>query len=81
MLDVSFRIFHNPLILNSADYFIIAYSSIIDSRPELSELVLEPPPASPEPPELPPQAVRMLKHRNTARAAAKILFMLYPPKI
>ncbi|MCI8854007.1 MAG: hypothetical protein HFI32_11010 [Lachnospiraceae bacterium] len=39
MLDVSFRIFHNPLILNSADYFIIAYSSIIDTRPELSELV------------------------------------------
>ena len=39
MLDISFRIFHNPLILTSADYFIIAYSSIIDTKPELSGLV------------------------------------------
>ncbi len=39
MLDVSFRIFRNPLILTSADYFIIAYSSIIDTRAELSSLV------------------------------------------
>ncbi len=39
MLDDSFRIFHNPLILTSADYFIIAYSSIIDTRAELSSLV------------------------------------------
>lgn len=39
MLDDSFRIFHNPLILTSADYFIIAYSSVIDTKPELSSLV------------------------------------------
>lgn len=39
MLDCSFRIFHNPLILTSADYFIIAYSSIIDTKAELSGLV------------------------------------------
>lgn len=39
MLDISFRIFRNPLILSSSDYFIIAYSSIIDSKSELSGLV------------------------------------------
>lgn len=39
MLDISFRIFHNPLILTSADYFIIAYSSMIDTKAELSGLV------------------------------------------
>ena len=31
MLDESFRVFHNPVIVNSADYFVIAYSSVIAS--------------------------------------------------
>lgn len=39
MLDESFRIFRNPMVVNSGDYFVIAYSSVIDSRPELSSLV------------------------------------------
>ena len=39
LLDESFRIFHNPIIVNSADYFVIGYSSIIDTREELSSLV------------------------------------------
>lgn len=39
ILDESFRIFHNPLIVSSADYFVIGYSSIIDTREELSALV------------------------------------------
>lgn len=39
MLDESFRVFHNPVIVNSVDYFVIGYSSIIDTRPELSGLV------------------------------------------
>ena len=39
MLDESFRVFHNPVIVNSADYFVIAYSSVIDTRAELSGLV------------------------------------------
>ena len=39
MLDESFHIFHNPIIINSADYFVIAYSSVIDTRTELSNLV------------------------------------------
>lgn len=39
MLDESFRVFHNPIIVNSADYFVIGYSSIIDTRTELSGLV------------------------------------------
>ncbi|MCI8597087.1 MAG: hypothetical protein HFJ10_01395 [Lachnospiraceae bacterium] len=39
MLDESFHIFHNPIIVNLADYFVISYSSIIDTRTELSSLV------------------------------------------
>lgn len=39
MLDESFRVFHNPIIVHTADYFVIGYSSIIDTRPELSGLV------------------------------------------
>lgn len=39
MLDESFRVFHNPVIVNSADYFVIGYSSVIDTRSELSGLV------------------------------------------
>ncbi|MEH2956610.1 helix-turn-helix domain-containing protein [Candidatus Merdisoma sp. JLR.KK006] len=39
MLDESFRIFRNPVIVNSADYFVIGYSSVIDTRSELSGLV------------------------------------------
>jgi hypothetical protein len=39
MLDESFHIFHNPIIVNSADYFVIGYSSVIDTRSELSGLV------------------------------------------
>lgn len=39
MLDESFRLFHNPIIVHTADYFVIGYSSIIDTRPELSGLV------------------------------------------
>lgn len=39
LLDESFRVFHNPIIVNSADFFVIGYSSIIDTRSELSGLV------------------------------------------
>lgn len=39
ILDESFRVFHNPVIVNSADYFVIGYSSVIDTRSELSGLV------------------------------------------
>jgi len=39
ILDESFRIFHNPMIVSSADYFVIGYSSVIDTREELSSLV------------------------------------------
>ena len=39
MLDESFRVFHNPMIVHTADYFVIGYSSMIDTRPELSGLV------------------------------------------
>lgn len=39
LLDESFRIFHNPIIVSSADYFVIGYSSIIDTKEELSSLV------------------------------------------
>ncbi len=39
LLDESFRIFLNPLIVSSADYFVIGYSSVIDTREELASLV------------------------------------------
>lgn len=39
LLDESFRMFHNPIIVSSADYFVIGYSSIIDTKEELSSLV------------------------------------------
>ncbi len=39
LLDESFRIFLNPIIVSSADYFVIGYSSVIDTREELSSLV------------------------------------------
>ncbi len=39
LLDESFHIFHNPIIVNSADYFVIGYSSVIDTRSDLSGLV------------------------------------------
>ena len=39
LLDESFRIFLNPIVVSSADYFVIGYSSVIDTREELSSLV------------------------------------------
>lgn len=39
LLDESFRIFLNPIIISSADYFVIGYSGVIDTREELSSLV------------------------------------------
>lgn len=39
ILDESFRVFHNPIIVNTADYFVVGYSSIIDTRSDLSVLV------------------------------------------
>ena len=39
ILDESFRIFHNPIVVSSADYFVIGYSSVIDTREELASLV------------------------------------------
>lgn len=39
LLDCSFKIFHNPIIVNSYDFFVISYSGIIDEKPELSRLV------------------------------------------
>ncbi len=39
LLDESFRVFLNPIIVSSADYFVIGYSSVIDSREELASLV------------------------------------------
>lgn len=39
LLDESFRLFLNPIIVSSADYFVIGYSSVIDTREELASLV------------------------------------------
>ena len=39
MLDESFHIFHNPIVIHTADYFVVDYSSVIDTRQELGELV------------------------------------------
>ena len=38
LLDASFSVFQNPLLLRAADFFLLAYSSIIDERPELAHL-------------------------------------------
>lgn len=39
LLDASFPIFGNPLILRASDYFMLAYSSVIEEKPELSHLI------------------------------------------
>lgn len=39
LLDASFPIFGNPLILRASDYFMLAYSSIIEEKSELSHLI------------------------------------------
>ena len=39
ILDESFRIFNNPIVIHTSDYFVVDYSGIIDSRQELSELI------------------------------------------
>ncbi len=39
LLDECFRVFHNPIIVSSADYFVIGYSSVIDTKEELASLV------------------------------------------
>lgn len=39
LLDISFPIFKNPLLLREADFFIIAYSSIIDENQELGHII------------------------------------------
>lgn len=38
LLDASFPIFENPLLLRASDYFLLAYSSVIEERTELSHL-------------------------------------------
>jgi hypothetical protein len=40
LLDASYRIFHNPIIVSTAEGFIIDYSSQMDSLPEFQELLL-----------------------------------------
>ena len=39
LLDASFPIFRNPLLLRAADFFMLSYSSIIDEKPELAHLI------------------------------------------
>lgn len=39
LLDASFSIFNNPLILRASDYFMLAHSSVIDENSSLSHLV------------------------------------------
>lgn len=39
LLDASFPIFKNPLILREADFFMLAHSSIIDENPDLGYLI------------------------------------------
>lgn len=39
LLDASFPIFQNPLLLRAADFFMLSYSSIIDEKPELAHLI------------------------------------------
>ena len=38
LLDASFPIFHNPLLLRGSDFFLLSYSAIIDEDPALSHL-------------------------------------------
>jgi sugar diacid utilization regulator len=40
LLDASYRIFHNPIIVSTAEGFIIDYSSQMDSLPEFQEMLL-----------------------------------------
>lgn len=35
MLEVSYPIFHNPMLIHSADFFLVGYSSVLDTKPEL----------------------------------------------
>lgn len=38
LLDASFQVFHNPLLLRAADFSLIACSSIVDENPRLAHL-------------------------------------------
>ncbi len=39
LLDASYPIFRNPLILRAADFFMVSYSSIIEATPSLAHLI------------------------------------------
>lgn len=39
LLDISFPIFQNPLLLRAADFFMLSYSSVIDENPGLTHLI------------------------------------------
>ncbi len=39
MLEVSYPIFHNPVLIHSADFFLVGYSSVLDTKHELEGIL------------------------------------------